>query len=149
MRQGIRRIGREERGASMVEMAMATLLLLLLLAGVADMGRAFHDYIIITNAAREGARYGSMVPHLADRIRLAAKDEAAGSGIFLEDYNILIVPEPPPGALPGDPSVAQPGEPIWVGVEYHYKTMMVGVLGFDEFTLHGATQMVVMGQGQE
>jgi hypothetical protein len=148
MRRKTRHTEQNARGASMVEMALVTLLLLLLLAGVADMGRGFHDYIIITNAAREGARYATQCPHMAANIRQRVKDEAAGSGVLLEDANIIIIPEPPPGAGPGDPGVAQPGEPIWVGVEYRFKTIMVGVLGFDEFTLHSATEMVVIGQDQ-
>ena len=53
---------RSERGASLVEMAIITPLLVLLMVGVADMGWAFHDYIIITNAAREGARVASRLP---------------------------------------------------------------------------------------
>ena len=34
-------------------------LLLLILAGMADIGRAFNSYMVITNAAREGARAAS------------------------------------------------------------------------------------------
>jgi hypothetical protein len=140
--------GLGQQGASLVETSLVVLLLLLLLAGVVDVGRAFQTYIIITNAAREGARYGSHFPHLAQGIRDAAKNEAADSNVVLEDADISIVPEPPPGASPGDPGVAEPGEAIWVGVEYQFETGMASILGFGVVTLRSATEMVVFGHDE-
>lgn len=45
---------RNEKGQNLVEMALVMMLLLMLLAGAVDIGRAFHDYIIITDPAHEG-----------------------------------------------------------------------------------------------
>jgi Flp pilus assembly protein TadG len=51
---------RSERGQNLVELALVMFFVLVpLLAGVADLGRAFYSYIAITNGAREGARYGA------------------------------------------------------------------------------------------
>jgi Flp pilus assembly protein TadG len=50
---------RSERGQSLVELALVLPLLILLLSGMVDLGRAFYGYISITNGAREGARYGA------------------------------------------------------------------------------------------
>lgn len=50
------------RGQSLVELALVTPLLLLLFAGAADLGRAFHAYVAIENAAKEGAFFGASVP---------------------------------------------------------------------------------------
>lgn len=47
---------RTERGAAAVEMAIVLPLLLLLLAGVIDLGRLMFSAAEVTNAAREGAR---------------------------------------------------------------------------------------------
>lgn len=47
---------RAERGAAAVEFAMVLPLMLLVLAGIVDFGRAFFTEIQLTNAAREGAR---------------------------------------------------------------------------------------------
>ena len=60
----IRTVGRRrrERGQSLVETAIVFPILLLLLAAVVDFGRAFDAYIVLTNAAREGARYGAIHP---------------------------------------------------------------------------------------
>lgn len=52
----------ERQGQSLVELAFAMPLLLLLLLGTIDMGRLFFDYIEMRNAAAEGATYGSRNP---------------------------------------------------------------------------------------
>jgi Flp pilus assembly protein TadG len=49
-------------GQSMVEFALLLPIIVLLLVGVFDLGRAFFSYIAITNAAREGARVVTFWP---------------------------------------------------------------------------------------
>ncbi len=44
-------------------MALILPVLLLLVAAVADFGRAFNSYIVINNAAREGARFAARYDH--------------------------------------------------------------------------------------
>lgn len=51
-----------EAGQSMVELALAVPLLLLVVLGVADFGRAFYYTTAITNAAKAGAVYAAMNP---------------------------------------------------------------------------------------
>ena len=53
-------VGAPERGAALVELAMVLPLLLVVIAGIVDFGFAFQRYEVITNAAREGARLGSL-----------------------------------------------------------------------------------------
>ena len=48
-----------ERGANLAEFALVAPLLIFLVFGIVDLGRAFYGYVVITNAVREGARYGS------------------------------------------------------------------------------------------
>lgn len=50
------RRSRSERGAVLVEAAVALPLLLLVVMGIVDFGRLFQRYEVLTNAAREGAR---------------------------------------------------------------------------------------------
>lgn len=52
----------EHDGQSLVELAFALPLLLLILLGTIDMGRLYFDYIEMRNAAAEGATYGSRNP---------------------------------------------------------------------------------------
>ena len=47
----------KERGATIVEAAVTTMLLFLMLFGILEFGRAYNVYQTITNAAREGARF--------------------------------------------------------------------------------------------
>ena len=68
-----------ERGASLIEMALLSPLLLLLVLGVGDFGRIMYHGITLGNAARAGAAYGSQsLGALADTtgIRVAAEEEA-------------------------------------------------------------------------
>jgi Flp pilus assembly protein TadG len=55
----LRRRRRASRGQSLVEFALLTPVLVMILALAADFGRAFTAYIAISSAAREGASYGS------------------------------------------------------------------------------------------
>jgi hypothetical protein len=133
-----------------VELALVFPLLMLFVLGVTDFGRAMKAYIVITNAAREGARYASHFPWYAIGIRDAVKQEAAEGGVALQDQDIIVVvrdsePEPLDGASPGDPGVAQSGEKITVGVEYDFTMSIGSMIGLDELTLRAATQMVVFG----
>lgn len=50
---------RTERGAALVEFALVLPLLLVLVFGIVDFGRAFQSSITLTNATREGARLGA------------------------------------------------------------------------------------------
>jgi Flp pilus assembly protein TadG len=45
-----------ERGAELIEMAVALPLLLLVVMGIVDFGFLFQRYLVLTNAAMEGAR---------------------------------------------------------------------------------------------
>ncbi|GAA4408564.1 hypothetical protein GCM10023168_26190 [Fodinibacter luteus] len=53
-------VGWRERGAAAVEFAILFPLLILLIAGIIDMGRLLFGQIMLTNAAREGARMVAM-----------------------------------------------------------------------------------------
>ena len=52
-------------GVALVEFALVVPVLLLLLAGILDTGRAVNAYVTISNASREGARYVSLNPTAA------------------------------------------------------------------------------------
>ncbi len=76
---------KSEVGQSLTEFALILVFLVALLAGVFDVGRAIFAYIIIRDAAQEGAVYGSIAPKsdlagfktaVADRVELAFLDPA-------------------------------------------------------------------------
>ena len=52
-------------GVALVEFAIVVPILLLLLVGILDTGRAVNAYVTISNASREGARYAALNPTAA------------------------------------------------------------------------------------
>jgi Flp pilus assembly protein TadG len=53
---------KKESGQSLVEFSMGAIVILMLLVGVADLGRAFFTFLTIRDAAQEGAVYGAVCP---------------------------------------------------------------------------------------
>lgn len=47
---------RQEAGQTLVEFSLVLPILLILIFGLVDFGRAFYTWLVVTNAAREGAR---------------------------------------------------------------------------------------------
>lgn len=79
-RPGAGRAG-SERGAALVELAIALPLLVVILVGTIDFGRAFRTAMIATNAARAGAQYGSQTPSkYTDHTGMVAAADAVLSG---------------------------------------------------------------------
>jgi Flp pilus assembly protein TadG len=50
----------KEKGQSLVELSVSLVVLLILAAGLVDLGRAFFTYITLRDAAQEGASYASV-----------------------------------------------------------------------------------------
>jgi len=59
---GWKRCLQEEAGQGLVELALGVTVLLMLVMGIADLGRAYFTYVALGNAAGEGAAYGSFYP---------------------------------------------------------------------------------------
>lgn len=55
-----RRLRQNEKGQALVEFTMILPLFLLLLFAMVDFGRAFYTWLVVTNAAREGARIAAV-----------------------------------------------------------------------------------------
>jgi hypothetical protein len=117
-------------------MTLVVFLLLALVVGVADFARALYSYTVITNAAREGARYAARISNHKSGILEATKAEAAAGGVVLEDSSIDIDPDP-------DDTPAEPGDPIAVTVRYHVDTILGAIIGFDTVPMQARTEMVV------
>lgn len=58
-----------EKGQSLVEFAFSLVFLLILLAGIADLGRALFTYLALRDAAQEGAFYASVNPTQTSAIK--------------------------------------------------------------------------------
>ncbi len=118
-----------ESGQAVVELAFTLTLLLVILAGAVDLGRAFFGYISIVNAAREGARVGAALQS-ASAVTAAARNELDGSGL---DPNQLAV------------SYTWGGQfgPLVVTVSYPYRFIMGGFLPAAQITLSSSATMMI------
>lgn len=64
----------DDTGSELVELAVVLPILVLIIAGIIDFGFLFQRYEVVTNAAREGARLGSLAddytnPDIISRVR--------------------------------------------------------------------------------
>jgi hypothetical protein len=70
-----------QRGQSLTEMAITLTILLTLLAGVLDIGRAYFTFLALRDAAAEGAAYGSFDPTNITEIEARVRRESPGGGL--------------------------------------------------------------------
>jgi len=96
-----------ERGAEVIEFAVILPLLLLIIFGLVDFGFLFQRYLVLTNAAMEGARVAVLPGYgQADAIDRATT-YAAQSGIpntsssCTPDFCVTATPTTVPGAVTG------------------------------------------------
>jgi Flp pilus assembly protein TadG len=80
-RVNLRRFVRSERGAELIEMALVTPILLLLVMGIVDFGFLFQRYVVLTNAAVEGARVASMPGYTTADAQARVQAYAASGGV--------------------------------------------------------------------
>lgn len=80
------------RGQALLELALILPVLLLLVFGIIEFGRVFHAYLVVTQAAREGARVG-VVGGTDSEITAAVEQAAAG----LDKTRLQIEIAPPEG----------------------------------------------------
>jgi Flp pilus assembly protein TadG len=76
-----------ERGAAAVEFALLAPVLIMILLGIMEFGRAYNVQTTLTNAAREGVR-NMAINNSQDTARAAAKNAATQLSPTLADGNI-------------------------------------------------------------
>ncbi len=138
---------------SVVEFALIAPLLILMLLGAIDLGRAFGAYVAITNASREGARVGSghlrtgagaLNPNITNRTILEATSAApeltgltvvvacapSGSSSFTESY-----------CLSAD---IQSGHQVRVTVRGNFQLLTLYLFGVESIPLSHSTTMAII-----
>jgi Flp pilus assembly protein TadG len=125
---------RREEGQSYVETALVLPFLILLVMGVLDIGRAFNAYIVVTNAAREGARYGIAHSGNADGIRARVLQETTGTGVTVDSADIAI----------SYPDGQAPRNPIQVTVTHNFQIIASLVLGLDSVPVTATAEMEII-----
>ena len=132
-----------ETGSGLVELAMVLSVLVVVLVAIIALGFALNHYVVVCNASREGARYGSLYAWTwsggtqvwsSAGIVQAVIDEGAGGSLSLTADNVTIH-----GAY------ATGGSPIRVTVDHQMPLMLGRLIGAgDELTISCSTEMVVL-----
>lgn len=76
-----------EKGQSLVELAVSITFLIILVAGVVDLGHAFFVYMGMRDAAQEGVVYGAMFPNQCEQIIKRIKDTSPDPNF---DFDVFI-----------------------------------------------------------
>ena len=124
------------RGQSLVEFALVLIPLLTLILGVVQFGLIFNSYVTMTNAAREGARTGTI--YVYDRLLSPEQNDTARNAAIrasvVGSMNLLAKTSPQfadgdltityarPTAVPD--SDARKGQTVTVRVTYHQELII-------------------------
>jgi Flp pilus assembly protein TadG len=112
-----------ENGASVVEFALVLPLLLIFLFGIIEFGIILFDQAILTNASREGARAGIVLPTPS---RLSEAEIATIVSNYCGDHLITFGSAPsPPITTVTFPAVTTFGNDLTVTVEFVYDFLLV------------------------
>lgn len=108
----------KHRGQSLTEMALMLPIVMMLLAGVLDLGRAYYTFLALRDAAAEGAAYGSLDPASTTEIIARAKGESPGGFIDWSGATVTVNHDGTPCR----------GEAISVTIQtdYHLLTPFIG-----------------------
>ncbi len=79
-RDSVTAILRESAGDVLIEFAMVLPILLLLITGMFDFGFAFREYLLVTNAVREGARMAILPGYTTLDVQERVKDYLTKAG---------------------------------------------------------------------
>ena len=112
-----------ERGAELIEFAFALPILLFLIAGIIDFGLLFKDYEVVTNAAREGARLGTLPGYSAADVTARVQEYAGSGGLYTDAAALTVIPLSTTVNAGGTPRSA-----IQVNVTYGHQILFLGPL---------------------
>jgi len=106
------RVGDDE-GAAAVEFALVAMLLVVLLVGIIQFGYLFFQWVELTHAAREGARWAALeypAGSISAPDTVRNKVAQSSPGLALTDADISVSPD--------DPGIGDVGEPATVTVTH-------------------------------
>ncbi len=92
-----------QNGQSMVELAVSLVFLLLLIAGVVDLGRTFFTHIALSDAAQEGALYGSIDADIKTDTDVEARvEDVLSDRVDPTDLTVSVTPSLSSSSCAGD-----------------------------------------------
>src|SRR5687768_1371386 len=140
---------REEKGSALVEFAFVSLLLLLQLVGIMEVGRAVWMYGTLAHATREGARFaivrgseskayrGASWEAVANGVRDHVQDRATGLGA-----TVTVTTTWDPGSDPACTPDNKPGCVVRVASTVQYAPVS-GMIPIGNITMSATSQMVI------
>lgn len=128
----IRKI-KNKKGQSLVETALVLPIIILILMGILDFGMMFNNYLIISNASREGARSAAVG---ASDNEIAAVVENVSAALDGTRITTAVSPQD---------SLRKKGDEVTVTVKYEYEllTPVIGALLAGPVELTGVSVMRV------
>jgi Flp pilus assembly protein TadG len=103
----LRRDGGSERGAELIELALVLPILLLMFAAIVDFALMFQRYLVLSNAAREGARIAVLPGYTQTDVQNRVIDyvrNGTGDTTLTPSAALTVVTIDPPGATPPFPA---------------------------------------------
>lgn len=119
------------RGQSLVEMALVLPIVIMLMLGLLDFGRAFYTLVALHDAADEGASYAAIRPNDTAGIQQRAA-EASTNLINVQVSDVSVI----------RPASITSGQPITVTVDYFftlYTPFVQSLFEDGELVLHGTS----------
>jgi len=117
----IRNLWKRNDGQALVEFALSIPVFLVLLFGIVEFGLLLYNQQVITNASREGARYGIVVRtprRTVSEIEQVVTDYAGNNLVTFgsEVPSTTVTPDPAGGSF---------GDDLTVEVEFHYDFLVL------------------------
>jgi len=144
-----------QSGQSLVELALSFTVIMLLLAGAVDFGMALFSYVVLRDAAKEGATYGSMNPTdvsgITARVRAASprdEDEFAFYPVDIHNDSLVSVSvdwTDPSQKCEGLSGGASTGIMVTVGFDYQLSMPLTGqILGRSSIPLRAVVTDTIL-----
>lgn len=126
-------------GQSLTEFALMLPLLIVVLLGVLEVAHIYQAYVTITNAAREGARYGITDPTDTSGIKSRTMQEASSEIVLNADDISISCPD----ATGGNCANATTGTRITITVRYVYDFITTYLFGVGQMTISNYATMAI------
>ena len=128
MRNGAGRAGGRRRGQAVVEFALVLPVFVLMLFAAIEFGRAFYDLHLLTDAARAGARVGSLPERVESDVQSTVNDFIGSVGLSGGCTTTVAVKDAAGATRTGGLTNAVEGDRVYVTVAYSFHVLSGSVL---------------------
>jgi len=134
---------RSERGAELIEFALAVPLLLFIIMGLVDFGFMFQRYEVVTNAAREGARIAVLPGYANGDVEARVRSYMTEGGVANSTSNSTVATTNVPIAAGAGPAMQGKRVQVNYTSQYLFLGPLAGWFG-GTFTSANLTAVAVM-----